>query len=229
LQIFTTGIYREFLNKPSTLRYDVPLLTFDLAKVSENPTTRAVAMATMIQAISNRAQRRRVPTLIEIDEAHEYLGNDDATLEFLGRCYRKLRKYGAGVWMISQKMNDFLGSRIGREAILGNATIRLFLRHQKGNHAPVIEHFHLSDRAAQAFMNLTQKPGHYSDLLMMYGPMTSVIRLALTPLALWILTTDPEDKKLLARAAEKNPGLDKFRLLQELAVRYPHGLAGESA
>jgi hypothetical protein len=226
LEIFTTGIYRDFLNKPSQLRFDVPLLTFDLAKISENPNTRAIAMATIIQAISNRAQRRQVPTLVEIDEAHEYLGADDATEQFLGRCYRKMRKFGTGMWMISQKLNDFLGSRIGREAILGNATIRIFLRHQKGNHGPVIEHFKLSPRAAAAFQGLGMKPGHYSDLLLMYGPHMATIRLALTPLAYWILTTDRNDKDLLARAVEKNPLLDRLSLLQELAARYPNGVVG---
>jgi type IV secretory pathway VirB4 component len=229
LEIFTTGIYREFLNKPSTLRFDVPLLTFDLAKVSENPTTRAVAMATMIQAISNRAQRRRTATLVEVDEAHEYLGSDDATEQFLGRCYRKMRKFGTGMWMISQKLNDFLGSRIGREAILGNSTIRLFLRHQKGNYGPVIDHFGLSPRAAAAFRGLDMKPGHYSDILLMYGAHTSVVRLALSPLAYWILTTDKADKDFLARAAEKNPLLDRLSLLQELAARYPNGVVGEAS
>jgi hypothetical protein len=227
LEIFTTGIYREFLNKPSTLRFDVPLLTFDLAKVSENPTTRAVAMATMIQAISNRAQRRRTATLVEVDEAHEYLGSDDATEQFLGRCYRKMRKFGTAMWMISQKLNDFLGSRIGREAILGNSTIRLFLRHQKGNYGPVIDHFGLSARAAAAFRGLDMKPGHYSDILLMYGAHTSVVRLALSPLAYWILTTDKADKDLLARAAEMNPLLDRLSVLQELAARYPNGVVGE--
>jgi hypothetical protein len=229
LEIFTTGLYREFLNKPSTLRFDVPLLTFDLAKVSENPTTRAVAMATMIQAISNRAQRRRTATLVEVDEAHEYLGSDDATEQFLGRCYRKMRKFGTAMWMISQKLNDFLGSRIGREAILGNSTIRLFLRHQKGNYGPVIDHFGLSARAAAAFRGLDMKPGHYSDILLMYGAHTSVVRLALSPLAYWILTTDKADKDLLARAAEMNPLLDRLSLLQELAARYPNGVVGEAS
>ena len=137
------------------------------------------------------------------------VGSDDATEQFLGRCYRKMRKFGTAMWMISQKLNDFLGSRIGREAILGNSTIRLFLRHQKGNYGPVIDHFGLSARAAAAFRGLDMKPGHYSDILLMYGAHTSVVRLALSPLAYWILTTDKADKDFLARAAEKNPLLDR--------------------
>jgi len=61
----------------------------------------------------------------------------------------------------------------------------------------------------------------------MYGAHTQVVRLALSGLAYWILTTDKEDKDLLARAAAKNPRLDRLALLQEMAARYPHGLVGQ--
>ncbi|WP_242333147.1 VirB4 family type IV secretion system protein [Anaeromyxobacter sp. SG66] len=226
LAIYCTGIYSEFLNRPSQLRFDAPLLTFDLAKISENAGTKAVAMATIIQAITNRAMSRRTRTLVEVDEGHEYLGADDATERFLGGCYRKMRKYDTAMWMISQNLNDFLGSRVGREAIVGNSTIRIFLRHLAGKHRAVVEHFGLSPRAAAAFAGLEMKPGWFSDFLLMYGPRTAVVRLALHPLAYWILTTDKEDQDFLARAAARNPSYDRLALLQELAARYPHGVVG---
>lgn len=226
LAIYCTGICAEFLNRPSQLRFDAPLLTFDLAKVSENAGTKSVAMATIIQAITNRAMARRTRTLVEVDEGHEYLGADDATERFLGGCYRKMRKYDTAMWMISQNLNDFLGSRVGREAIVGNSTIRIFLRHLAGKHQAVIDHFGLSPRAAAAFAGLEMKPGWHSDFLLMYGARTAVVRLALHPLAYWILTTDKEDQDFLARAAARNPSYDRLALLQELAARYPHGVVG---
>ncbi len=226
LAIYCTGIYADFLNRPSKLRFDAALLTFDLARVAENAATKAVAMATIIQAITNRAMARKKRTLVEVDEGHEYLGQDDATERFLGGCYRKMRKYDTAMWMISQNLNDFLGSRVGREAIVGNSTIRIFLRHLAGKHRSVIEHFGLSQRAAAAFAALEMRPGHFSDFLLMYGARTAVVRLALHPLAYWILTTDKEDQDFLARAAARNPGLDRLALLEELAARYPHGVVG---
>ncbi len=226
LAIYCTGIYADFLNRPSRLRFDAPLLTFDLARVSENAGTRAVAMATIIQAITNRAMARKTRTLVEVDEGHEYLGQDDATEKFLGGCYRKMRKYDTAMWMISQNLNDFLSSRVGREAIVGNSTIRIFLRHLAGKHRSVIDHFGLSDRAAAAFAGLEMKPGHYSDFLLMYGARTAVVRLALHPLAYWILTTDKEDQDFLSRAAGRNPAFERLALLEELAKRYPHGVVG---
>jgi hypothetical protein len=186
-------------------------------------------MATIIQAITNRAMARKTRTLVEVDEGHEYLGQDDATEKFLGGCYRKMRKYDTAMWMISQNLADFLGSRVGREAIVGNSTIRIFLRHLAGKHRSVIEHFGLSDRAAAAFAGLEMKPGHHSDFLLMYGARTAVVRLALHPLAYWLLTTDKEDQDFLARAAARNPGFERLALLEELAKRYPHGVVGVAA
>ena len=228
LGIYTTGLYAELLNRPSRLRIDAPLVTFDLAGVFGSPATRSVAMATIIQAIASRAVARRRRTLVEVDEGHEYLGQDDATERFLGGCYRKMRKHDTAMWMISQNLDDFLGSRVGREAIVGNSAIRIFLRHQAGKHRTVIDHFGLSPRAAAAFQGLEMRPGWYSDFLLMYGARTSVVRLSLHPLAYWILTTDREDRDFLGRAAERNPHLGRLALLEELAARYPHGVVGRT-
>lgn len=214
-------LYGQFLDRPSQLRFDARLLTFDLAEVSKNPVTKTVAMATIIQAITNRAAKRRNRTLVEVDEGHEHLGADDVGERFLAGCYRKMRKYDVAMWMISQRFSDFRKAKAG-DAIIGNSKIKLFLRHD-GGHDEVIDYFRLSPRAAEAFRSLSMKPGHYSDLLLMYGQMTASVRLALHPLAYWILTTDPDDRRLIERAVEKNPGFDRLTLLEQLAERYPHG------
>ena len=65
--------------------------------------------------------------------------------------------------------------------------------------------------------------GHFSDFLLMYGERLATVRLALHPLAYWILTTDSDDKRLIARAAELNPGLSRLELLEQLAKRPPNG------
>ena len=107
-------------------------------------------------------------------------------------------------------------------AIVNNSKIKIFLRHD-GNHDTIINYFKLSKRAAQAFRQLAMRPGHYSDFLLLYGQMLTTVRLALHPLAYWILTTDADDRHLIERAAEKNAWMNRLELLTELANRYPHG------
>jgi hypothetical protein len=75
------------------------------------------------------------------------------------------------------------------------------------------------------------RPGRYSDLFLMYGQMQTTVRLAPHPLAYWLLTTDPEDRRRIDRAVEKNPLLDRLSILAGLASRWPHGAlrAGQPA
>jgi hypothetical protein len=199
-----------------------------LQNVSKTPATKKIAVATIMQAIGYRAARRRNRTLVEADEAHEHLA-DEVGAKFFEGCYRKMRKYDVAMWMISQRFTDFMNSKSG-EAIIGNSKIRIFLRHD-GGHEPVINYFRLSPRAATAFRTLSMRPGRYSDLFLMYGQMQTTVRLAPHPLAYWLLTTDPEDRRRIDRAVEKNPLLDRLSILAGLASRWPHGAlrAGQPA
>jgi len=160
-----------------------------------------------------------------VDEGHEHLGQDDVGERFLAGCYRKMRKYDVSMWMISQALRDFVNAKAG-PAIIANSALKIFLWHNRG-HEEVASYFGLSQGALEAFRHLERKPGHYSDFLLMYGKEVTTVRLAPHPLAYWILTTDPQDKELLARAQKKNPMLDRLRLLEELAALYPHGVVGQ--
>jgi hypothetical protein len=221
LAIYCDGQYGEFLNRPSNLRFDSRLLTFDLQNVAKSPTTKKIAVATIMQAVAHRAASRRNRTLVVADEAHEHLA-DDVGARFFEACYRKMRKFDVAMWMISQRFRDFINSKSGH-AIIGNAKIRIFLRHD-GGHDEVIQHLNLSPAAAAAFRGLSMRPGHYSDLFLVYGQMQATVRLAPHPLAYWILTTDPEDRAHLQRAIEKNPGMSRLGVLAALAERWPHGV-----
>jgi len=227
LNIYCDGIYGSFLNQESQLRFDQRLLTFELSEVSSIPAIKKVAMAAIMQAISSRALggrgTRRNHTIVAVDEGHEYLGTDAVAERFLAACYRKMRKYDVAMWMISQQLADFANSPVA-DAIIGNSHLKIFLKHGGGAaQRSVIEYFRLTPRAAQAFATLDRKAGHYSDFLLMYGAHTTTVRMALHPLAYWILTTDKADKDFIERAVAKNPHLDRLTILQELAARYPHG------
>ncbi|WP_242343628.1 TraC family protein [Anaeromyxobacter terrae] len=222
---FADGMYADFVNRPSSLRFDAKLLTFDLQRVSQDPVLKQLAMACIIQAVTNRASSRRAHTIVAVDEGHEHLGQDDVGERFLAGCYRKMRKYDVSMWMISQALRDFVNAKAG-PAIIANSALKIFLWHNRG-HEEVASYFGLSPGALEAFRRLERKPGHYSDFLLMYGKEVTTVRLAPHPLAYWILTTDPQDKELLARAQKKNPMLDRLRLLEELAAIYPHGVVGQ--
>jgi len=215
------GVYAKFLNRPSMLRFDSRLLTFEMERVSKDPLTKKIAMAAVMEAITNRAAARRNRTLVAVDEAHEYLGSEPAVETFLAGCYAKMRKYDVAMWTISQKFETFMSCRVA-PTIIGNSALKIFLWHSSG-HGVVGRYFNLSPRAINEFSRLERKSGHHSDVFLIYGSRMATVRVAMHPLAYWILTTDGDDKRLLERACEKNPSLSRFQLLQELAARFPHG------
>lgn len=215
------GIYSKFLNRPSNLRFDSRLLTFELEKVSKDPLTRKIAMAAIMEAIGNRAASRRRRTLVAVDEAHEYLGNDPSVETFLGGCYAKMRKYDVAMWTISQKFETFMNCRVA-PTIIGNSALKLFLWHSSG-HGVVGRYFNLPPRAISEFARLEKRAGRYSDAFLMYGSRMATVRIAMHPLAYWILTTDGDDKRLIERAVANNPSLTRLEILRELAARFPEG------
>jgi hypothetical protein len=155
-----------------------------------------------------------------VDEAHEFL-SDEVAARFIAGWYRKMRKFDISVWSLTQRFNDFLACPVG-PAIEGNAPIKFFLRHSSG-HELIARYFKFTPRTSAAFAALSFRAGHHSDMLLLYGKLVTTLRLALHPLAYWLLTTDPEDVRLLERAEAKNPHLGHFALLEEMARRFPHG------
>ena len=218
---FTEGLYAEFVNRPSSLRFDAKLLTFDLQRVSQDPVLKQLAVACIIQAVTNRAAQRRAHTIVAVDEGHEHLGQDDAGERFLASCYRKMRKHDVAMWMVSQTLRDFATAKAG-PAIVRNSAIKILLRHGSG-HEEAAAYLGLSPAALDAFRHLEMRPGRYSDFLLVYGSRVTTVRLAPHPLAYWICTTDPTDKAAIAREAAANPGATRLEVLERLAAQLPHG------
>jgi len=221
LELFCTGTYGRFLNRPSELRYDGRLLTFEMGAIGKDPLLKRIALAAVMGTVTARAAARRNRTVCAIDEAHDYLGDSAAADAFLGKAYAKMRKFDVAMWAISQKFEDFQRSRAAA-TIIGNSFLKLFLWHSSGWEV-VRDAFGWPDSVYRQFRALERVPFQYTDFLLVYGEHFATVRHAVPPLAYWLLTTDGEDRRLLERARQKNPHLDELTLLQELSARYPRG------
>jgi TraG P-loop domain len=221
LDLFCNGTYARFLNRPSELRYDGRLLTFEMGAINKDPLLKRIAFAAVMGAVTARAASRRNRTVCAIDEAHDYLGDSAAADAFLGKAYAKMRKFDVAMWTISQKFEDFQRSRASA-TIIGNSFLKLFLWHSSGWEV-VRDAFGWPESVYREFRALQRVPFHYTDFLLVYGEHYATVRHAVAPLAYWLLTTHGDDKRLLERTRAKNPHLDEFTLLKELAARYPAG------
>ena len=223
---FTEGLYADFVNRPSSLRFDAKLLTFDLQRVSQDPILKQLAVACIMRAITNRAMNRHAHTIVAVDEGHEHLGQDDVGERFLASCYRKMRKHDVSMWMVSQTIRDFVSAKAG-PAIVRNSAIKILLRHGSG-HEEVAASLGLSPPALDAFRRLEMRPGWYSDFLLLYGSRIATVRLTPHALAYWICTTDPSDKAAIAEMHSRHPRWSRQKVLEELSRRFPHGVLGQA-
>ncbi|MCY1023952.1 TraC family protein [Pyxidicoccus sp. MSG2] len=221
----TEGTYAGMLNRPCTLDFSSPLLTFDLEEVSKDEGLKALALATITRTVEVRAARalkqRGALTLFAIDEAHQLL-KTPATESFIEYAYRTFRKKGISCWLISQQFNDFTSARCG-PTLIENSTLKMVLYHPQGGYEQLSHHFRLTPRAKAALESLSTSPGFYSDFLLMYGAHQVVCRNRVDPYTYWLLTTDRYDNDLLRCAQAANPAMPELELIRHLAQQYPQG------
>ncbi len=123
LEPFRSGSLRS-VNGPTTLAVDGPCVGFDLADLPDDQLP--FHLAYVLDWTYHRLAGRSGPKLVVLDEAH-LLARHAGTTEFLDRTVRHLRHFGAGLLLLSQSPDDFLGSPSGR-SLLRNLSATAFLR-----------------------------------------------------------------------------------------------------
>lgn len=123
LDVFRTGSLRA-ANGPTTVTLGSGPISVDLRGVPEDHL--AFHLSYLLDWAYGRLRDRPGPKLLLIDEAHRVVRQRSAA-EFLDRVVRHVRHFGAGVLLLSQTPEDFLGSAEGR-AVLRNLYATAFLR-----------------------------------------------------------------------------------------------------
>jgi type IV secretory pathway VirB4 component len=83
------------------------------------------ALAVLLTAILAALDKRRGRMIVVVDEAHRITSDPDAG-EVLGQLVRQARKHGAGVWMLSQRVEDFVSTDLGRTLAATSASKLVF-------------------------------------------------------------------------------------------------------
>ncbi|MCI4343637.1 MAG: DUF87 domain-containing protein [Thermoplasmata archaeon] len=138
LEVFRTGSLRG-VNGITTFSTEASPLSIDLSGVSEEH--RAFHLTYLLDWAYGRVRDRTGPKLVLVDEAH-LLAHHGPTAEFLDRVVRHVRHFEAGLLLVSQSPEDFLGTASGRST-LRNLYATAFL------HLPEVS------RETRAFFGLT--------------------------------------------------------------------------
>jgi len=191
-----------------TIQFDSRLIVCELGQLKAQPHLQTVVLMSVIQqaqdAMFQKDDGRRRAFIL--DEAWEYIGEGSATsnnaffAEFIEAGWRRFRKTQAMGVCITQQVSDYYSSKTGK-AIFANSPWLCTLA-QEG---PVISRLKtdkLMD-APQFVFNLMESvrtdKGQFSEVLIQYEGIYQVMRLYVDDRSMTIHTTDPEEKKIIAK------------------------------
>ena len=226
------GIYAKLFDTHTTMRLDSNWLFFNVEGLSADPKLETAMSMLIANAVASRAGGGTgQPSITVLDECWFLLDSPTLAPEVV-QLFRTARKRNASVWGISQTVEDFVGTEFQpREhgpGILKNANAKI-IGQQPGDVSPLINHLFLNPVALNEVKRFSSpRKGDSADALLVLGEKaetTQTIRIAPTAIDYWICTTFPRERSYRAWVLKKfadRPPLDTY---QELARKFPHGLA----
>jgi conjugal transfer ATP-binding protein TraC len=124
LRKYTSGTFAGIFSQQSNTNIENPLVVFNVRDLEDE--LRPVAMYIVLNYIWNKTKSDQKKRLLIVDEAWQLMKYEDSA-NFMFSLAKRARKYNLGITTISQDVEDFMGSRMGR-AIVANASMQFLLK-----------------------------------------------------------------------------------------------------
>ncbi|HEX3081680.1 MAG TPA: DUF87 domain-containing protein [Candidatus Saccharimonadia bacterium] len=124
LRQYTTGTFSGIFSEQSNVELNNPFLVFNIRDLED--ALRPVGMYIVLNYIWNKVKSDRRKRMLIVDEAWQLMKFDDSA-NFMFSLAKRARKYFLGLTTISQDVEDFLSSKMGR-AVVANSSLQLLLK-----------------------------------------------------------------------------------------------------
>lgn len=124
LRKYTSGTFAGIFSQQSNIDINNPLVVFNVRDLEDE--LRPVAMYIVLNYIWNKTKAEQKKRILIVDEAWQLMKYEDSA-NFLFSLAKRARKYNLGITTITQDVEDFMGSRMGR-AIVANASMQILLK-----------------------------------------------------------------------------------------------------
>jgi conjugal transfer ATP-binding protein TraC len=124
LRKYTSGTFAGIFSQQSNININNAMVVFNIRDLEDE--LRPVAMYIVLNYIWNKTKSDQKRRMLIVDEAWQLMKYEDSA-NFLFSLAKRARKYNLGITTISQDVEDFMGSRMGR-AIVSNASMQILLR-----------------------------------------------------------------------------------------------------
>ena len=124
LRKYTSGTFAGIFSQQSNVNVNNPMVVFNIRDLEDE--LRPVAMYIVLNFIWNKTKADKRRRILIVDEAWQLMRYEDSA-NFLFSLAKRARKYNLGITTISQDVEDFMASRMGR-AIVANASMQFLMK-----------------------------------------------------------------------------------------------------
>lgn len=182
LRKYTSGTFAGIFSQQSNIDINNPMVVFNIRDLEDE--LRPVAMYIVLNYIWNKTKTDQKRRILVVDEAWQLMKYEDSA-SFLFSLAKRARKYNLGITTITQDVEDFIGSRMGR-AIVANASMQILLKQSASAVDVLADVFKLTSEERK---RLSQFP--IGQGLFFAGQNHVHIQIAASPTETGLITTNP--------------------------------------
>jgi len=183
LRKYTTGTFAGIFSQPSNIDINNPMVVFNIRDLEDE--LRPVAMYIVLSHIWNITRTEQKKRMLIVDEAWQLMKYDDSA-NFLFSLAKRARKYSLGLTTITQDVEDFMGSKMGR-AIVANSSMQLLLKQSSSAVDVLSDVFKLTEEEKKRLANFPIGQG-----LFFAGQSHVHIQIQASPTETQLITTNPQ-------------------------------------
>lgn len=149
LRKYTTGTFAGIFSQQSNTEINNAMVVFNTRDLEDE--LRPVAMYIILSHIWNIIRAEKKKRMLIVDEAWQLMKYDDSA-NFLFSLAKRARKYYLGLTTITQDVEDFMGSKMGR-AIVANSSMSILLKQSPSAVDVLSDVFKLTDEEKKRLAN----------------------------------------------------------------------------
>lgn len=196
LRKYTTGTFAGIFSQQSNIDINNPMVVFNIRDLEDE--LRPVAMYIVLSHIWNITRTQQKKRMLIVDEAWQLMKYEDSA-NFLFSLAKRARKYYLGLTTITQDVEDFMSSKMGR-AIVANSSMQLLLKQSSSAVDVLSDVFKLTEEEQKRLANFPVGQG-----LFFAGQNHVHIQIQASPTEAQLITTNPQ---AIIQQAEQQSGND---------------------
>ncbi len=193
LRKYTSGTFAGIFSQQSNVDINNNMVVFNIQSLEDE--LRPVAMYIVLNHIWNKTRTDRRKRMLIVDEAWQLMKYEDSA-NFIFSLAKRARKYYLGLTTITQDVEDFMASKMGR-AIVANASMQLLLKQSSSAVDVLADVFKLTEEERKRLNNFPVGQG-----LFFAGQNHVHIQVVASPTEQTLVTTNPQAIIDAQKAAE---------------------------